>query len=588
MNGGHRIRILPPETARKIAAGEVVDKPAALVRELLDNALDSGARHVVVEIEGGGIGLVRVMDDGDGMDQEDLGVCVLDHATSKIADIDDLLSLTTLGFRGEALASIAAVARLEIVSAPAGGEPYRLVSRPSGQASLEPWRGRKGTTVTVEELFAEIPARRKFLSRAGNESASCRQVFIDKALTHPDTEFRFVADGAMTMFLPAASQFDRIMDAYAPTRPPEGFFIAHYSGDSFSGSVVAGDPSFARTDRRAMQVFINRRRIQEFSIQSALDDGYSGWLPGGLHPEGWILLDVDPAEADFNIHPAKRDVRLRRVAEIRRAIVAAIRQALQNRSGGPPSPEPPENPGRSLWASEENPGAGTYGGTDPALTPGGRRTAHPFVTMPVDQAEGTAGGGFGIGEGASSSGEGSGFRYIGQTLGVFLAFEMDDALWLLDQHAAHERLIFDELSKGKPAVQDLLVPVSFASDNREEDDYIAANRDELLAAGFALEREGKNWEILSMPAILACSDASALIDLVRSRPDPSGLVRAANASVACRAAVKDGDELDAPAAVDLISRALDLPEKRCPHGRPIFVRHSREDLFRSVRRIVAR
>ncbi len=581
-----RIHVLAPEVAKRIAAGEVVDRPAAALRELLDNALDSGARDIVVEIEGGGAESLRVADNGSGMDRDDLALSVLPHATSKIGTLDDLLSLSTLGFRGEALSSIAAVANLEIVSASSDDAAWKLESSPGGDdVSVSPWRGSRGTAVTVRDLFASFPARKKFMKRAAAEAAACRAVFVDKALAFPAVSFRLVSGGKPVLILGPGSLADRVLSATATGQPPELFRELIASGTGFGARIVAGLPAVYRTDRRHIQVFVNGRRVQEYGISQALEYAYRGALPGGAWPFVWAFVQVDPEYADFNIHPAKKEVRLKNLDEIRAGLIRAIRDYLAGQTKSA-STFPALDRG---WFVGESAAA-------PAM-----RAAHASREAVADAVTSIRNGGAGlpasgIGSGRRPGGSGSpsrgagqaadGFRYIGRTLGVFLAFESGDEFILLDQHAAHERLLYDEIMAGRAVSQELLVPIVYEPESDGEDEYIALHAGELLSAGFRLAREGRSWMLEAAPAMLPEAMTGAIFELLRSRPDPAELLRETAAQAACRAAVKDGDELDESGAVALIRAALALPEPRCPHGRPIWLRLTRDDLYRAVRRLV--
>jgi len=560
------IRVLSPETARLIAAGEVIDRPASALRELIDNAIDSGAADISVRIEDGGIGLISVADDGSGMDRADLELAVLPHATSKIETADDLLRARSLGFRGEALASIAAAATLEIVTKE-GDSPSacRLVSRPGAPTRIEGSAGRRGTSVSISGLFEDFPARRRFLKRPQAEAALCRQVFEDKAAAHPALAFRFESGSSNPSVLRPSSRLERI-SALRPEVPRELLHSIVFSGSGFEGDLVLAGPAFSRPDRRLMQAFVNRRRVQDWSILGPLDRAFSGYLPGGLHPFAFLFLEIDPCLADFNIHPAKKEVRFKDPEGPRRAIHSAVQAflgELVRRDPAQALPDPSAvlelglRPGESGdRGSAERPDWGAFdsvreraaSGLSPALPP--PRPERPF-------------------------------RYLGSALGPFLVFEREGSVWFLDQHAAHERMLFDALTARPTRSQRLLVAEAIEPDDENEDARIDRAVPALTEAGFALEREGSSWLVTAAPPELSGAAAEAVRELARGSGDPR---RAALALAACRAAIKDGDRLDDDAAEELVARALELPEPRCPHGRPIWTRITREQLYRLVRR----
>ncbi len=585
------IRILPPATARLIAAGEVIDRPASALRELLDNALDAGASEVSVRIEEGGIGLIRVSDDGAGMDAEDLALSILPHATSKIASADDLLRARSLGFRGEALASVGAAARLEILSRDASGDSaHRLVAGPGLEPRIEAAAGRKGTTVSVSGLFADFPARRQFLKRPQAEAALCRQVFVDKALAHPSVRFRFESGPGGPEILMPSPREGRVADCH-PEPPRALLHLLRFSGKGFEGEVVIAGPAFCRPDRRLMQAFVNRRRVQEWSLLQSLDYAFEGFLPGGTHPCAFLFLEIDPALADFNIHPAKREVRFKDPDGPRRELVRALRDFLGQLARRDPGQLRPaaesELALESLPAGPWPPDPAAYGG-GPL---GGEIPARAsFPRGPAYGVPGPQGGWTGIEAMRERAAPlpppaaAPPFRYLGRALGPFLLFEMGESIYFLDQHAAHERAIFDRLSSRPAGSQELLVPQELGAESDEEESRIASMEGELAGLGFRLERREGALVVAAAPPELAEDPAGALRELVRSgASDP---VRGLRATAACRAAVKDGDDLDEAAAVELIAAALALPEPRCPHGRPIWAEVTREQLYRLVRRIV--
>jgi DNA mismatch repair protein MutL len=575
------IHVLPPETARLIAAGEVIERPASALRELIDNAIDSGASEISIRIEEGGVGLIRVVDDGAGMDRADLGLAALPHATSKIASADDLLRARSLGFRGEALPSIAAVARLEIVSKDeASPSAHRLVSEPGSSPRIEACAGRKGTSVSVSGLFKDFPARRQFLKRAQAEAGLCRQAFEDKALAHPALGFRFESGSGAPESLRPASRLERVFALHAEA-PRDLLHAVRFSGSGFEGELVFAGPAYSRSDRRLMQAFVNRRRVQEWGLLGAVDYSFSGYLPGGLHPLAFLFLEVDPALADFNIHPAKKEVRLKDPEAPRRAMIAATQSFLSELARRDPAQTVPDSSVELELELEpaELPGSRTTGWGS-----GGRRTSFGGADRPPDWSafdEVRERAAAGDSPTLPSPPPERDFRYLGAALGPFLVFEREGALWFLDQHAAHERMLFDELMSRPPESQELLVPEAIETQDEGEDALIGEAAPRLAEAGFRLERDGSSWMVAAAPAELAKGAAAAVRELARESGDAR---RAARALAACRAAIKDGDSLDPAAAEELIARSLSLPEPRCPHGRPIWTRITRDQLYRLVRR----
>jgi DNA mismatch repair protein MutL len=565
------IRVLSPETARLIAAGEVIDRPASALRELIDNAIDSGAAEVSVRIEEGGIGLIGVVDDGSGMDLADLELAILPHATSKIETADDLLRARSLGFRGEALASIAAAAKLEIITKDEESRSaHRLVSRPGAPASVESCAGRRGTSVSVSGLFEDFPARRRFLKRAQAEAALCRQAFEDKAAAHPALAFRFESGSGARSVLRPASRLERLC-ALLPEAPRELLHSIKFSGAGFEGDLILAGPAFSRPDRRLMRAFVNRRRVQDWTVLGPLDHAFSGFLPGGLHPLAFLFLEIDPSLADFNIHPAKKEVRFKDPDGPRRAIHSAVQAFLGDLARRDPAQALPDP--SALLELGLRPSGGGMGGEREA-------TARPSWDAFDSVRERAASG---LSPSFPSPPPKRDFRYLGSALGPFLVFEREGALWFLDQHAAHERMIFDALVARPPESQRLLVAESIEPEDEVEDAGIEAALPGLSSAGFGLERDGASWLVTAAPPELSGAAAEAVRELSRGSGDPR---RAAFALAACRAAIKDGDALDDAAAEELVARALELPEPRCPHGRPIWTRITREQLYKLVRREV--
>ncbi|MDR0495586.1 MAG: DNA mismatch repair endonuclease MutL [Treponema sp.] len=574
------INILPPQEARRIAAGEVIDRPAALVREFLDNAIDSGAANIDVSMEEGGSRKVEVADDGGGMSRDDLQLCWLAHATSKIRSLDDLNTAETLGFRGEALAAAAAVARLEIVSSINNGEAWRLSVGP-GDANppyMETANRTRGSTVRALNLYDTIPARKRFLKREGSEAALCRQMFIEKALAFPAIAFRLTHDGRPRDFLPvAASKKERFAAALLEAQESKFLHEIHVSGSGFSADIVIGGPELFRNDRRMLYVFANGRRIQDYSLMTAMEYGTQGWFPNGTHPVGAVYVDIDPALADFNIHPAKREARFRDPGAIHHAVTAGLRDFCR-RLGHKIETQTPNMPlaMEALFETDR-------GGSHPYRTPGAisvntgnnvnKINNIDDLRIPVSHDT--------VAETAPVYGEP---RYAGKVFGIFILAEWGEKLFIIDQHAAHERILYDRFLASPIPRQELLIPISFNTETEADSGFLEAKKEELAQLAIVIEKDSSGWRIDSLPEGWRLNDSKTVQEILALREAGENMAERWAATVCCHQAIKDGDCIDDAEALTLIKAALNLPDPHCPHGRPIWTEISREALCRAVRR----
>ncbi len=563
------IEILDPAVARKISAGEVIDRPAAVVRELLENSLDAGASEVEVDLIGGGTELIRVVDDGHGMSRTDLERCYLPHATSKIVTDDDLRRVRSLGFRGEALSSIATVSKLEITSAPADGVPRQIRIEGGRLVSNGPAAGAHGTRVAVGDLFYNVPARKVFQKRSASEFQVCRSVFVDRALAFADVAFRLRSGGEVRVFLPPDDLCGRISSAYPNLLEPALLHELEASGDGFRARIVAGEPGSPRKDRKTLQVFVNRRRVWEYALVQAMEYAYRDYLHGGLYPVAFLFLDVDAELVDFNVHPAKREVRFRTLPEIHRRIVRALADYLRvfDRRAAPPS--------------HALPFASAVAEPRPAFDLNRVYRPDPVVADQDASVPGTPGSA-GPPDRSGPADEHGPFRYLGQIMDLFLVVERADRLYLVDQHAAHERIIFDRLRNGGSG-QELLFPVHLEVDPQGHS-VLQEKRGELRRMGIEIEERDGTWELVTVPSLVSVEAdtlASLLMDLLER---PADFERELYASLSCRSAVMDGARLSTEDAQRIITEVMDLRNAVCPHGRPIWIEWSREQLYSLVGR----
>jgi len=567
-----KLRVLPSELVNQIAAGEVVERPASIVKELVENALDADATQIRVLIRDGGITGISVSDDGTGMSREDALLAFLRHATSKLESAEDLARVTSLGFRGEALPSIAAVAAVRMRTR-RRGDPLgtELEGNGSGIERSAPVACLEGTTIEVAELFGRVPARRKFLKSASTEAAHVVRWLERIALARPDVRFELERDGRrVLLWLPTRDARERVL---AVLPPGAGVGLLPVEGEIAALRVTGfvSPTHVLRSGPADLYVYVNGRPVRDRLLQFAVRDAYRDALPPGRYPVAVLYLQVEPGEVDVNVHPAKWEVRFRDPSAVtgllRRAIGAAVRV------GGPVRPG-------SRFAPA--PAGGASAVADFALADG--FFAAPPAGAPVERVA--------TGAPTRPAFAFSRLRYVGQVMGLYLVLEGDSGIVLIDQHAAHERVLFERLRRAaledKLERQPLLVPLALEL-ARADAETLEAHGELLARAGIELEpgaatlRGTVHASLRSVPALLAERRGTlwpeVLAETARALEEPSaretrdGLERAFHdllASSACHAAVRKGDRLE-PREVEALLTALDetLWFPNCPHGRPI-------------------
>ena len=607
-----------PETALKIAAGEVIERPASVVRELLDNSIDAGANRIILEIENGGIAKIRMIDNGCGMTKEDLKLCTLTHSTSKIKVADDLLRLSSLGFRGEALSSIQAVSELEIASKREGLSAWKLK-----YGTVVPTTCQSGTIVEVANLFENFPARKKFLKRPQYEGTNCRQIFIEKSLPFYDIHTTLVMNGKTSLVFDKCSSLKErclqvFSNAFGFKESSNLFFETEYKGENFSFSAVLGTPDVYRSSKKYINIFVNGRKINEYGFVQSVCYGSEGYFPNGGFPVVFLFLQVEPSRIDFNIHPAKREAHFEDYNEIHRAIHTRLNEfykqktimsMLQKKEDAIEEQSLSFEGSESTHIEESNFGNAEYNWQNitnraeyapyskgmgyQSFFEGRAKEFSSFNVADVSQVfpikkeyftEQTAEKRAEY-EASNVRKETPSFRILGQFCGTFIAVEKNNALYIIDQHAAHERIIYEELKKSVGASQELLAPYILETDSEKNDEIIRKNQGALKRAGFRIEElESGRWEISAIPLFYKGTQQHLLSDIVQAK-DASSLINHLLATTSCRAACKDGDILDYGAMHEIVERVFLLPEPLCPHGRPIYFMLDKMELFRKVKRI---
>ena len=569
------IKVLDERTAARIAAGEVIERPASVVKELVENALDAGATQITVEARGGGTSFIRVIDNGSGIPSEDVEIAFGRHATSKLARIEDLEKLTTLGFRGEALPSIAAVAEVEMVTSVDGAKGGDFLTLKNDRVVNHTSQARpRGTTVTVRNLFRNVPARLKFLKSTATENSHIATVVSQYALAYPEVRFvLLVDDRTLVQSNGSGKIIDAIIAIYGVetagkmveiTAPTDAYRSGPPSVITVTGMVSS--PTMSRAGRDALHFYVNRRAINSRFITYAVEEAYQGLLMQGRHPIGIINIALPPGQVDVNVHPTKSEVKFQDERAVFAAVQRAVRGTLVALAPVPSIEEVrrdytgiPTSRGTVNWST--SPPTGTV-----RPTPQSSAQAPLKQTLPA-------------------------LRVIGQVAQNYIIAEGPEGVYIIDQHAAHERVLYELVAKQRTnrqiEVQGLLEP-SMVEVTPSQDAALRERSGELADFGFGIEPFGeRGWLVRTVPAVLSRGDWSGALREMLDSPAQAQAERddAISKTLACHGAVRAGQTLT-DYEMRALLRQLEQTENphTCPHGRPTLIQLSIRQLEREFGR----
>ncbi len=581
------VRVLPEDLANQIAAGEVVERPASVVKELCENAVDAGATRITIEVESGGMGVCRVIDDGAGMSDEDARLAVLRHATSKIATAEDLVRIGTLGFRGEALPSIASVSRFSLRTRRRGAEVGAVVRIDGGGAPLvEPAGGPHGTTVEVRDLFFNVPARRKFLRAAATEAAHVTEVVQALALSEPRLSVTLTRDGRTVKEWPRADGREaRARDVLKG----EPLVACRGSRGPLSVEAFLAPPERSRAGSGSLWMLVNGRPVRDRAVARAVAHAYGGVMPPGRYPIGVVYLDLPLELVDVNVHPQKAEVRFEDARAVFDAVVRILGTQLATALGPRLAPRAPgadaiRAPALPSWLGQASAAPAEWRGSGAVqVTPAQGEAAREPTSFPVREV---------ASDGASLF---AGATFIAQVRRLFLLCETSEGLLFLDQHAAAERVTFDRLRRDyasrRVASQRLLVP-EVVRVTPAEVALVDEAGDAIAASGLEVRPAGPDAvAVHAVPQLLVRARPEALArdvlaELGRAGGRAwSGAVDLALATMACHGSVRAGDELSADEARALLLALSEVDfAGHCPHGRSVVHRLGWAELYARVGR----
>ncbi len=604
------IRVLDENTANKIAAGEVVERPAAVIKELVENSIDAGSRNIEVEITDGGTNYIRVTDDGKGMSHEDAQLAVKRHATSKIRSAEDLAAIYSLGFRGEALPSIAAVSKFTLTT--------RLLDEPLASyveihggipVDVREAGAGSGTTVVIADLFFNTPARRKFLKSAAAESGHISDIVTKLSLSHPQIAFKLISNQRLILSTGGNGRLaDTIADIYGHKVVPE-LIPVDYSQEGIAVAGYVAKPAMLKSTRQWQTFMVNQRVVNSRMLAKALDNAYFSLLPKNGYPLAVLAIQIPVESIDVNVHPQKKEVKFSDDQKIYRAVYKAVSTSLtlpashsqaaatvQFSQPQAVTPQPGANAAEPLYrgysrtgGQETSAGAGTSRQWAPAALWQEESASLADVRQAIRQEEQLT-----VSDAPAGGQQAECPLYpLGQVESCYIVAQGPDGLYIVDQHAAHERILYDRMSraKGRVPVQQLLV-TPFLEFAAGDCDIMVENSEIFYQLGFTLEQAGVDTMRLSeMPVDIPLADAEPVIRQILKliaelhQPTAQELRHAYLQMAACRSAIKAGDALNMRQIQALISElyTTDLPYT-CPHGRPTIVRFGPEELAKMFKR----
>ncbi len=642
-----KINVLSFEVANLIAAGEVVDRPASCIKELVENSIDAGATRITVEIQRGGILYMRVSDNGCGIEPEDLPIAVRRHATSKIREASDLSAIMTLGFRGEALAAICSVADVRIISKVRGSEYGAAIEVNSGRAGSVTERGAsEGTTVIVENLFANVPARLKFLKRDQTEAMAACAAVEKIAMSHPDIAFRVISDGSVKLETPGDGRLITVIKAVYGRDFASKVIPVEYDSGAVSVRGYITSPEAPRANRNYQNFFINGRYVKTRTASAAVEQAYTSYIPPEKFPGCVISMDIMPQAVDVNVHPSKLEVKFSDERPVFDAVYRAVRDTLLSNTKRPGSDSSAEEAAESRGEAPAVPpaarsGDGFFSHTDSAgfrnSLQGGRqqRFAPPVsgafvpvtdrneksvyspkqlqiadirpdgsVAVPdasrgdIREDPGEKASSRTEGRAPSAAGEGISWRIVGELFNIYVIFEVGDSVTVLDKHAVHERIIFEKLRRSLNSVDRpsmlLAVPLEFGMTG-EEISFIEENRESIEKTGFSFEVTDGTVSVTAVPDGISVNAVEEMFQVFADRTaNGTGSVELTGLTVfekklyqaSCKAAIK-GSRVYPEGYINwLVNEMHRIPEVTyCPHGRPVAYTYKKSEFDRKFDRI---
>lgn len=620
-----KIRLLDSSVAELIAAGEVVERPASIVKELVENSIDSGATHITVEIRGGGIGYIRVSDDGCGITPDDIPTAFLRHATSKVQEADDLERIYTLGFRGEALASIAAVSRVEIITRTAEDkEGYSYCVEGGVGGEITPNGASVGTTLIIRDVFYNVPARMKFLRKDMAEGNAVEQVMDKTALAHPEISFRFIRDTQTKLHTSGSGDLLSVIAGVYGRELAQSMIAVKYEHEGISLSGYISDPQASRPNRSYQTFFINGRYIRSVSCAAAVEEGFQGKLMTGRFPACVLQLEMDPVLVDPNVHPAKTEVRFSEEKLVFNAVFYGVKTALKAQT--PPLevsvPQPKINP-LTIGVSPTTPlqqtlpmpdSLGKLEGppkveTKPSevtffsaqyhedvkkdennlkITQKNVSNNEKYDTIADDSVLAQSSVSTQVNPETPSFQSDYSYRFIDELFSTYLLLQQEDDLVFIDKHAAHERIRYERLKSGsglRDFRQVLMQPITVTL-QKDEYSVLMEQLEQLDQMGFSVEDFGSGTLIVrEMPIDLLGESIPLLLSEVAGKllehhsnitPD---VLESLYESIACKTAIRAGEQNSREELEEILQLLKDNPDiTHCPHGRPIVVRISKRKL----------
>jgi DNA mismatch repair protein MutL len=554
------IKVLESEIVAKIAAGEVIERPASVVKELIENSLDAGATQIAVEAQGGGVELIKVSDNGEGIPASELELAFHRYATSKISNLDDLEKISSLGFRGEALPSIAAVAEVEILTQTPSETISSYLHLRKGEVVGKESRARpQGTTITVRRLFRYFPARLKFLKSVNTENGHIAHLVSQYALAFPEVKFSLVLDKRPSLRTTGNGDLREVVNETYGSEIAQRMLKVEQQDGVAKVSGLTSPPSLARSNRNYLSFFVNRRWVRSPLLTRATEEAYRGLLMDGQHPMAVINISLPTQDLDVNIHPAKAQIKFCHEQAVFGSVQKAIEGALA-RTPIASSKAVPFSVNSEQWQSPR-----MIMDNEPAFVV----AQLPTLELPV-------------------------LRVLGQLANTYIIAEGPNGLYLIDQHAAHERILYDRISaqwaQKEVEVQGLLQPINIELSPREEE-TLRASKEFLAEFGFTIEPFGnRSYVIRAIPALMARANIieiiSALLDNLTSKESPNPWEEKVAQSLACHGAIRAGQQLSNEEMRELIKQLEQTKQPRaCPHGRPTMIHLSSHQLEKEFGRI---